>query len=70
MTSHPVHWRKSSRSINSTGCVELASDGERVLMRDSKHPGNGQLTFRPAEVAAFIEAVKAGKLDDLLAGDA
>jgi hypothetical protein len=46
MTSD-VSWRKSSYSGGSGGnCVELASQGGRVLIRDTKQAGAGPvLTF-------------------------
>jgi hypothetical protein len=34
-------------------------------VRDSKHPEQGHLTFATAELAAFVDAAKAGELDDL-----
>ncbi|HEY1622841.1 MAG TPA: DUF397 domain-containing protein [Streptosporangiaceae bacterium] len=41
MTSD-VSWRKSSYSGGSGGnCVELASQGDRVLVRDTKQAGTG-----------------------------
>jgi len=36
-------WRKSSFS-NETECVEVASDGRTVGIRDSKRPDGGELT--------------------------
>jgi hypothetical protein len=65
MTRHPTIWRKSSYSVNSANCVELAESGSAVLMRDSKHPEHGHLAFSRAELAALIGAAKAGELDDL-----
>lgn len=61
----PLSWRKSSYSVSSGNCVELAGTGSTVLVRDSKHPGRGHLTFSRTEIAAFIEAAKAGELDFL-----
>jgi hypothetical protein len=63
--THPTQWRKSSYSINSSNCVELASSGSAVLVRDSKHPEEGHLAFATAELAAFVDAARAGELDDL-----
>jgi hypothetical protein len=59
-------WRKSSYSANATQCVELAGTGASVLVRDSKHPTAGHLSFDRAELAAFVAAAKAGELDDLI----
>ena len=66
MTKHPVHWRKSSYSANVANCVELADAGHAALIRDSKHPDGGYLTVSRAEVAALVDAAKAGELDSLV----
>jgi hypothetical protein len=60
-------WRKSSHSGTSMNCVELAAAGADVLLRDSKHPEAGHLTFARAELAALVAAARVGELDDLLA---
>jgi hypothetical protein len=59
-------WRKSTYSAPANACVELATAGADVLLRDSKHPEHGHLTFTRAELAAFVAAASAGELDDLL----
>lgn len=64
-TYTPASWRKSSYSVNGTACVELADATDGVLLRDSKNPGQGHLTFTRAELAAFIAGCKAGEFDDL-----
>jgi hypothetical protein len=61
----PLAWRKSSYSADATNCVELADAGDTCLMRDSKHPDQGHLTFTSAELGALVAAAKAGELDDL-----
>jgi hypothetical protein len=58
-------WRKSSYSTAGSNCVELATAGNDVLLRDSKHPEHGHLTFTGTELAALIAAARAGELDDL-----
>jgi hypothetical protein len=58
-------WRKSSYSSAGNDCVELADGGDAVLLRDSKHPDQGHLTFTRSELAAFIAGVKAGEFDGL-----
>jgi hypothetical protein len=59
-------WRKSTRSVSTQNCVELAIAGNDVLIRDSKHPEQGHLTFTRPELAAFVAAARAGELDHLL----
>ncbi len=66
-----VAWRKS-RYSNSTGnCVEFAALGDELVgIRDSKHPEGPVLVFSSAEVAAWLEDLTSGGIDDLLAGGA
>lgn len=65
MTQRSIRWRKSSFSIDSQNCVELAEFGGHIWLRDSKHPDAGHLTFTHAELAALVDAAKAGEIDDL-----
>ena len=52
-------WRKSSAS-GSGNCVEVAVDGEEVLLRDTKQRGAGPvLAFTEAEWQAFLAGVDA-----------
>ncbi len=53
----PTRWRKSSRSQNTTNCVELAPAG---LVRDSKNPDGPSL---PVNLTALLAAVKSGNVD-------
>lgn len=46
-----------------TGCVEVAEDGGRYLVRDSKDPDGPWLTFDADEWAEFVAGVKEGKFD-------
>jgi hypothetical protein len=64
MTEHH-HWRKSSYSVGTQNCVELADNGDALLVRDSKHPTGGHLSFTRSELAALVAAAKVGELDDL-----
>ncbi|BCJ58470.1 DUF397 domain-containing protein [Micromonospora endophytica] len=49
-------WRTATRSSNNGGnCVEVADNlPGRVLVRDSKAPNAGTLTFTPSAWRAFV----------------
>ena len=62
MNLEGARWRKTSYSGGSSGnCVEVVS-GVRAV-RDSKNLGGGVLVLGESAAAAFVAAVKAGKLD-------
>ncbi|MFD4835301.1 DUF397 domain-containing protein [Streptomyces uncialis] len=66
MTDTPLIWRKSSFSGgNGPNCVEVAPQGDRVLIRESDAPAVIVTTDR-AKLAAFVAGVKAGEFDHLL----
>ena len=62
-------WRKSTKSGNGGNCVEVATNltdagGDSVvLVRDSKNPAAGHLTFTPGAWNALVGGVKAGEFD-------
>lgn len=60
----PFDWKKSSLSIHTGNCVEVAGlAGDMILVRDSKNPRGGNLNFTPAEWDAFIGGVRNGEFD-------
>jgi len=52
-------WRRSSYCANGA-CIEVATDGPSVGIRDSKDLAAGELRLTPAEFRAFIAAVRDG----------
>jgi hypothetical protein len=55
-----MNWRTSSYSTSNGGnCVETASDGRVVAVRDTKDRGTGTvLAFTPSTWRAFLTAIK------------
>ncbi|HEX5402060.1 MAG TPA: DUF397 domain-containing protein [Pseudonocardiaceae bacterium] len=47
-------WRKSSYSTATGNCVEVAPTADGVLIRHSKHPAAGMITFPYPAWAAFV----------------
>lgn len=49
-----ITWRKSSYSTATGNCVEVAPTGHNVVIRHSKHPTAGTITFPRDAWAAFL----------------
>ncbi|WP_249126187.1 MULTISPECIES: DUF397 domain-containing protein [unclassified Streptomyces] len=50
-------WRKSSYSTEAGTCCEVAFTAARVLVRDSKVPGSGVLSFTPQAWHAVVRYI-------------
>jgi len=63
-------WRKATAS-HTNGCVEVAftSDGEHVLVRNSRLPSHLHLTFTRREFSAFVQGVRDGEFDSETDGE-
>jgi hypothetical protein len=57
-----LRWRKA-RPCNSSSCVEVANDGDQVLLRDSKNPQIAPMVFTRDEWTAFTAGVREGDFD-------
>ena len=59
-------WRKATFSTANGDCLELATDGATVYLRDSKSPDAGTLALSADTWRALLDGAKAGELDSLL----
>ncbi|MFD9684816.1 DUF397 domain-containing protein [Kitasatospora sp. NPDC059088] len=59
---HQLNWQKSSYSNDQTNCVEIASAGELVYLRESDDPSIVVTTTR-TKLNAWIQGAKAGEFD-------
>jgi hypothetical protein len=55
-------WRKSVKSGNNGGCVEVADLGARVAVRDSKNPHGSVLLFEADAWDGFLADIRSGNL--------
>lgn len=54
-------WRKSTKSQNNGGCVEVADLGAHIAVRDSKDPTGPALVFTTFEWACFLDGIEKGE---------
>ena len=60
MKGRDLVWRKARSSVNNGACVEVASLGDGVAVRDSKNPDGSLLSYSAAEWHSFLAGVKKG----------
>lgn len=59
-----ARWKKSTHSVSNGACAEVRSEGDRILVRDTKDAGAGPtLSFTQDEWLAFVGGVKDGEFD-------
>jgi hypothetical protein len=51
-------WRTSKASGGSGNCVEIASEEQFVLVRDSSNPSGTILEFPPAQWTSFLRRLR------------
>lgn len=61
-----INWQKSSYSGQGEGdaCVEVASMGEDIALRESDDPDR-VVTTTPTELRSLLDGIKAGEFDRL-----
>ncbi|WP_157421456.1 DUF397 domain-containing protein [Actinoalloteichus hymeniacidonis] len=55
-------WKKATRSVNTTNCVEVGRASGLVGIRDTKDPDGGAVVIRQSSFDSFLRAVKADRL--------
>lgn len=65
MPEPQLNWIKSSASLNAGACVEMAIDGNTVLVRHSRQP-DVTIRYSRAEMDAFFTGVRASEFDHLI----
>jgi Domain of unknown function (DUF397) len=58
-----LNWRKSSYSNSNAQCVEVATVGADIAVRDSKDPDGPALILTAQEWQAFTAGMAAGQFD-------
>lgn len=58
-----LNWRKTTRSVNTGACVEVASAATAVLVRDSLEVHGAVLRYPAATWQSFLVNASAGQYD-------
>jgi hypothetical protein len=61
-STRELRWR-TARRCSGANCVQIAQDGDRVLLRDSKNPQIAPMVFTRDEWAVFAAGVREGDFD-------
>lgn len=62
-TADHLAWRTSSRSSNGENCVEVAPTAYGVMIRHSKHPGAGTITFPFVGWTTFVQEARSDEVN-------
>ena len=60
-----LNWRRARRSMGNGDCVEVASAGIGVFVRDSKNPSVAALGYPDIAWRSFLLSAKQGNFDAL-----
>jgi hypothetical protein len=58
-----LSWRKTRYSIANGDCVEVATAGGSVAVRDSKNPAGPVIKYAPGAWQIFLAATRHGNYD-------
>lgn len=56
-----MKWRRSTYCAD-TACVEVAENGDRILMRDSKDTSGPHLDFDRSDWQQFVDKITSGRV--------
>ncbi len=65
MSDRDLSWIKARKSFPNSACIELAADGEMIVLRNSRDPGV-EIRYTRDELAAFLDGAKRGEFDHLV----
>jgi hypothetical protein len=57
-----VEWRKARRSMGNGNCVEIASSGAEIMIRDSKNPAGPVLKYADSAWMTFVASARSGTI--------
>ena len=61
-SDRPPLWRKSTASAESN-CVEVAANGDSIMVRSTRNRQGATLTFTTDEWKAFLVGARAGEFE-------
>jgi len=64
-TNGDLAWRVASR-CNGGACVCVASDGDTIIVGDTKNPDGPVLGYTREEWKVFVEGIIQGDFDDII----
>ena len=59
-----TNWRKANDSNPNGACVEIGTNEQLRLIRDSKNPNGGVLSLSPQALKSFLKSIQRGKFSN------